>query len=216
MSTCKQDERAPQGRFRGDDGAVLVEFALMLPFFLVMSLGVIEFGFAWKQQISLRGTVRVGARQVTNLGDSRSADFFALQAIKAGLAEMRNTTIDYVSIYKTTASTGVPTNAACTPVATPTGVGGVSGACNIYSAAQINGLPNNPDGVFFQNDNATSCAGTAYDRFWCPISRNADQSDPPDYVGVHIRVTYSTLTRLVGTSIKFNDRMVMRIEPRID
>lgn len=201
------------GRIQGDDGAVVAEFALILPFLATIAMGTIEFGIGWKQQITLKNTVRAAARQATNLGDDRTADYYALSSLKSGLAELKNTTLQYVSIYRTTATDGAPANASCIPTVTPTLGTGFAGDCNIYIKSQIDSLPATPIAPFAAT--CTGNSGTASDHFWCPTGRNAEQGDPPDYVGVFARVTYTTSTKMFGSSFTMTDRFVMRIEPRI-
>lgn len=45
-----------------DSGAVVVEFALILPFLLLLVFGIISFGAAYNTQIALQGAAREGAR----------------------------------------------------------------------------------------------------------------------------------------------------------
>ena len=52
--------RAP----RGDRGAAAVEFALVLPLLIAMILGMIDFGRAYNQQITLTQLAREGARLI--------------------------------------------------------------------------------------------------------------------------------------------------------
>lgn len=49
-------------RLRDDEGAALVEFALILPFLLVVLLGTITSGFALNDDIQLTHSTREGAR----------------------------------------------------------------------------------------------------------------------------------------------------------
>jgi Flp pilus assembly protein TadG len=49
-------------RGRGERGAALVEFALVLPLLMLFVFGVIEFGGTYNDYISLRNGVREGAR----------------------------------------------------------------------------------------------------------------------------------------------------------
>jgi len=46
----------------GDRGAAMVEFALVLPILLLLTLGIINFGYLFGQQLSLNQAVREGAR----------------------------------------------------------------------------------------------------------------------------------------------------------
>jgi Flp pilus assembly protein TadG len=45
-----------------EDGAVLVEFALVLPIFIVIVFGIMEAGWAFAQQVEVRNAAREGAR----------------------------------------------------------------------------------------------------------------------------------------------------------
>lgn len=52
----------PSRRGRGDGGAALVEFAIILPVFFLLVFGIIEFGYVFFQQLDLRHGAREGAR----------------------------------------------------------------------------------------------------------------------------------------------------------
>lgn len=47
---------------RDEDGAVMVELALVLPLLLMLLMGIVEFGRAYNTQISIQGAAREGAR----------------------------------------------------------------------------------------------------------------------------------------------------------
>src|SRR5262249_5874769 len=49
-------------RMRGERGAMLVEFALLLPLLLLIVMGIVTFGITYSNFISLRDGVRQGAR----------------------------------------------------------------------------------------------------------------------------------------------------------
>jgi Flp pilus assembly protein TadG len=49
-------------RSRGERGASLVEFALVLPVLIILIFGIIDFGFAFNSYIELRSGSREGAR----------------------------------------------------------------------------------------------------------------------------------------------------------
>jgi Flp pilus assembly protein TadG len=55
---------APGGRRRprSQSGAAAVEFALVVPIFVLLVVGIIDFGFAFNAQISLTQAVREGVR----------------------------------------------------------------------------------------------------------------------------------------------------------
>lgn len=197
---------------QGDRGAVIPEFALIAPVLIALMLGIFEFGYAYRQTIGLEAAVRASLRQAANLGDQRSADYFALQSFWASMAKTKNLTANRIVIYRTTDLAGNPTNSSCLTT-NPTGSGqGFSGHCNIYGLPQLQTMTASN----FDNLTGSSCTGTAWDRFWCPTSRNADQGDPPDYLGVYVRVNYAPVTKLYWSSaVAFDDRAVMRIEPKV-
>ena len=71
------------GRPREDDrGAIVVEFALILPILLILLFGIIEFGRAYNTQIALQGAAREGARALA-LGNSATD---AVKVVRSGVA----------------------------------------------------------------------------------------------------------------------------------
>jgi Flp pilus assembly protein TadG len=50
------------GRFRGDDGAAIVEFAIILPILVLLIFGIIEFSVAYNHTQALHAAAREGAR----------------------------------------------------------------------------------------------------------------------------------------------------------
>jgi Flp pilus assembly protein TadG len=50
------------GESRNDRGASLVEFAVMMPLLVLLLLGMLEFGWAFAQQIDVRSKAREGLR----------------------------------------------------------------------------------------------------------------------------------------------------------
>ena len=62
MTSHDSSTRA-RSRARRDDGQAYVEFALILPVLLLVVMGIIQFGTAFKDYIALTDAVRVGARQ---------------------------------------------------------------------------------------------------------------------------------------------------------
>ncbi|QCB96748.1 hypothetical protein E5206_07220 [Arthrobacter sp. PAMC25564] len=60
---------SPPNRGNQQRGAAAVEFALIVPLLLGLVLGVIDYGMAFGQFISLQGAAREGARQGVTQGD---------------------------------------------------------------------------------------------------------------------------------------------------
>lgn len=57
----------------GERGAAAVEFALLLPFLLLVLFGIIDFGRAWNMQIALTQAAREGVRVLALGGTSGDA-----------------------------------------------------------------------------------------------------------------------------------------------
>lgn len=65
---------------RRERGAAAVEFALILPVFLLLVFGMIEFSRAYNAQISLSGAAREGAREMAVHNNAAAAVAAASQA----------------------------------------------------------------------------------------------------------------------------------------
>ena len=59
-----QRRRSMTNRRRDDRGAVMVEFAIILPILLMLLMGIIEFGRAYNIQVSIQAAAREGAREL--------------------------------------------------------------------------------------------------------------------------------------------------------
>jgi hypothetical protein len=70
----------PARRNRGDRGAALVELAIILPIFVVLVFGILEFGITYNNYIALRQGTREAARQaaVGNFGSTTSCSLTGL------------------------------------------------------------------------------------------------------------------------------------------
>jgi Flp pilus assembly protein TadG len=51
-------------RTRDERGAVMVEFAIILPVLLLLLVGIVEFGRAYNTQVSIQAAAREGAREL--------------------------------------------------------------------------------------------------------------------------------------------------------
>lgn len=196
-----------------DSGAAIVEFALVLPLLVLLMLGLIEFGLAWRTKVNVESAVGLAARQNSNLGDTRQADYESLQSLIGSFGSIEGLDIDKVVIYRATGADGEPADSRCFTY-TPQSFGrGISGACNIYGPDQVAALGATWTDHF--GPTTTSCS-SAWDRWWCPRNRDADQGDPPDYLGVRFEGTVPTVTSLFGSTIDMNANVVYRLEPNLE
>ena len=179
-------------------GATIVESALCLPVFLLVIFATMEFGLAFRSYLTLSATTREAGRFSATLGNDVDSDFQVVTGIVASLAGTRGATLEQVVIYKSTGplqTTAGGALAACR-------AGSVANLCNSYVGSALTTPANN-----------WACNYTSPDRYWCPGVRKVNLSDPPDYIGVYIKVRHQGLTGILGMTRTFTDEIVMRLEP---
>jgi Flp pilus assembly protein TadG len=64
MGDTSQAQAARRRRLRRDEGATLVEFAIIAPVLFLLVFGIIEFGWAFGQHLDVRHGAREGSRLV--------------------------------------------------------------------------------------------------------------------------------------------------------
>ncbi|HVT77518.1 MAG TPA: TadE family protein, partial [Acidimicrobiales bacterium] len=181
---------------RPERGAVLVEFALSLVLLITLLFGIVEFGLAWQDRLTLQTATRAGVRVGSNLTTNSQADYNILQAVKSAINDVGLGNVDAVVIYKSTTADGSVPSTCVSP-----SVHSVVATCNAYTGAQLASIVSSQFG----------CGVGALDLSWCPTVRQNLQSVGPDYLGVWIRVTHHNLTSLFGSSFKMTDSAVMRL-----
>jgi len=189
-------------RFTGSRGSALVEMVIILPLFVVLAFGTIEFGAAWSNKLKVETASRAGARVGSSLGNARLADWSLLQSVRSALEDIGISNVRYVVVYKSTTSNGaIPATCKTSPPSSQNGL------CNVYTGTQLSSL--------VQGDFAgtSSCAVTAPDRFWCPTSRQDVQHLGTDYLGVWIIADSPTVTDLFGSPLDLQAKAIMRLEP---
>ena len=97
MRIHDERKRRPRRRCGGDEGAVLVEFAIVVPLFLLLLFGVVEFGWAFYQKLDVRSGANEGARLAAvnyKTTASPSASDQATQIVNATCARMGDASSD--------------------------------------------------------------------------------------------------------------------------
>lgn len=194
-----RDGAGRPGRDETDRGAVLVEAAFVLPLLFLFLFATFDFALAFRDYQTTANATRVGARVVSAAADAPTADYQALQAIKRATVAMPANAIEKIVVFKAS-SPGASVPADCAA-----GAVGLSGTCNVYSLADLSRPQSDFGCDALQNDP---------DRYYCPTDRKVAQSDPPDLVGVWVKVHHDFATRVVGSTKTFTDQTVMQIEPR--
>lgn len=182
-------------------GATLIEFALVVPLLLLLAFGTAEMGLGWVANNRVEGATSTAARIAASSGSLAEADRSVLQSLRSSLPQEQLDRLDRVIIFKSTTANGaVP--ASCIKAVGSTNQTGVTGSCNSYAGATVQGT-------------IPADLGAA-DDFWLPTGRNDRLSDPPDYIGVWVRTTYESKTGTFFDDMQIVKVSVYRIQPDID
>jgi Flp pilus assembly protein TadG len=171
------------------DGAVLVETAIVSLLLLMAIFGILDYGLFLRQVSNVADAVRAGTRAASWSSNGSDADYNILAAMKDSPTGLTGR-ITRVSVYKADAD-GHPVNSNCTNFVT------VAGACNVYSGSD------------FTATKAAVIARSSAQNGWDPTTRVPGV----DYVGVRIEASHSFVTNFFGVGGPFHDDAVIRIEP---
>ncbi len=182
---------------RGQQGAVLVEAALVLPIMILVVMGIIEFGFAFASATTTTGSSRSGARlgaaayatSGTIAANQRSAADQIADTVSADLVGLTSATPVGMLIYRVdkTSSEGAP----------------------------IGGFPTD-DGV------ATGCTTDCFRYEWDGskmVWTSGGWPDPDacgmelDSIGVYVKSRHHYITGMIGDHVDVDGQTVMRLEP---
>lgn len=194
-------------RLGGDEGAVLVEFALFAPVLVLLAMGLLEFGIIWRDKSTVHTASRAGARAGSNSfvggGQHADADFNTLLSVKAGLAQIPAEDIVRVVIYSASSADGAPSDT-CADFDPGNGLyGSPGGQCNVYTGEFLDTM--SADWLDWNE---------AYDDGWEPESRDTYETGGYDYFGVYIELDHPYVTGIFpGDTIQVADREVMSLEP---
>jgi Flp pilus assembly protein TadG len=183
----------------------MIETILMLPFLVLLMVGILEFGMAWRDSISVSAALRQSARTSASQGASGSSDYYALQSLNAGLAGIPSSAIKRIVVYN--ATTNAAPDPTCLGMTAPSGQTG-SRACNVYDASALL-----LSSASFSSSATGSCPASAVDRWFCPVTRNVVQSSGADAVGIYIELRHDFASRIFGAGLTIKDKFVVRLEP---
>jgi Flp pilus assembly protein TadG len=195
-------------RCRGETGAILAEAAFVTPMFVILLFGILEFGAAFRDYLTLNDATSSGAREASISANSGDADYQVIQAIKKSMSAVPTENILRIVIFHPAGPSSAPTTscAAGTPSA---GTGTTyADACNTYTNTALS---------WTSSSGNYGCGASAADRYWCPTVRKTAQTGingPPDYVGVYIVMNHPYITGLFGNNIVLTKTSIIKIEPQ--
>lgn len=178
---------------RNEDGAAVIEFAIVIALLLTISLGAFEYGMAFRDWLSVSVSAREGARVGASAATYGQADCVILEATAGALQSLNSGSLQEVHIYRSDANGSYP------------------GASSSYNRRYRPGITGEPGLI--------ACSGTE----WYPISlgSNWDPTDRDnsgtnaDWIGVRVEFDHEWLTDFLwwtGT-VDYTDDAVFRMEP---
>ncbi|GIW20745.1 MAG: hypothetical protein KatS3mg065_1041 [Chloroflexota bacterium] len=210
-SSSGRDSRSPRRRREGGQG--LVEFAAVVPFFLFLLLGMLEFGFVFDHHLTISYATREGARAGAALANGGGP-------LGCGAGQSPNwTTVDpqiIAAVQRVLASPGSPI--ALNRIveiriykATATG-GEVTGKVNVWRYDPAGGPMIDGRALDFSPQTVG----------W-PACERTNATANPDSLGVSLQYTYQFVTPLAAVgaffggggpaSLPISDRTVMALNP---
>lgn len=196
----ESETRAVFGRLRptrrptssSEDGATLVEFAMVIPILLLILIGIAEIGLYFKNFLTVSYASREGARVAAFAGDSADADCQILTALGEMLGTADLDSVERVDIFVATQAGNQTAGATNTATLKD---GGDPSVCH---------EPSEPEDGWFRTVAlpATSRQVTA-------------GGDPLDIIGVRIVFTHGWATGFPpfsGTA-SIDETTIMRLEP---
>lgn len=179
-------------RRRRSRGAVAVEAALVTPIFLMLLVGIVEFGMLFKDWLAVTSSVRAGARLAS--AEPRIATYAqdAANNVAKEAAALNMGNIKELWVYKADDN------------GYPIGVGNFSNCVTCYKFSW------NSSTRKFEPILSTTWLST--DQYACP----SDPSNPnakPDSIGIYMKISHPAVVKLLFKSIDINEHTVMSLEP---
>ncbi len=187
---------------RGERGATLVEAAIITPIFMLLIFGILEFGFFFRDYLAVSNGARDGAREASVAGNVLDSDYRILRAVERATAALPDDAIELIKIYRAIDSDDTASDVGC-------GSTGVTNVCNVYTDSSLS----LDESKFGCQEIALGDPINSLDRFWCPADREVSIGTGLDYIGVEITITHDYLTGLFGSSVEFDDYIVLKVEP---
>lgn len=186
-SLCRlEDGTEPELR---EDGQGLVEFALALPVFVLLLMGLVEFGFLYNNVLTIQFASRQGVSAAAQAGGEDGADCAILRAVERALSvPVDRNRVAAVEVFQSDADGDA-----------------LPGRVNRYARVGTIACVGSTDQPY------TLVGSEGYPQ----IERKDALSEGLDVVGVRIEYTYHGITPVgSGRSWSVADKATLRIEPK--
>lgn len=180
-------------RKKDEDGAAMVEFAVVFALLLTLALGAFEYGMLFRDWLSVTVAAREGGRVAASAATYGQADCVILEAAAGALQSLNSGELDEIHIYRSDANGSYP------------------GSSSSYNRRYRPAQPSDPSIV--------ACSGTQWVALhlggnWDPADRDNSGVDA-DWIGVRVVFDHNWMTDFLwwSGSVSSSDDAVFRMEP---
>lgn len=166
-------------------GAVAVEMAIVVPILVLLVFGMLEFGLAFKNKLTMAHAVNRATRNATVLGTEPVSDYEILQAFEKGLSSaVAKDAVLYVDIFRSP-----------------------DGAKDRY-------VPTDDDCGWSPCPDPDNFSGYGSPSEYPPCSRDTGLDEGVDTIGVQVSYTHTWVTGVLGLSpSNWHETALGRMEP---
>lgn len=212
-----------RARGKRDQGAMAVEFAIVVPIMVLLVVGLLEFSLVMRDWLGVASAVRLGVRVAAAEPDAGEAICpgppvicapnttpalaqSAADAIQRSGTSMSKDLIDFIWVYQAN-QWGWPTNAAATSTSSNPTVGAQTQAAALSAGCTTSCVRFrwNPTIDKFVYD-----GGTWNSRYVVSCTNDSKLQS----VGVFMSATHPFLTNMIRSTMTLTDKAVMSFEPR--
>jgi Flp pilus assembly protein TadG len=163
-----------------------VEAAIILPVVCLIVFGIIEWGLAFKDALTVSSATRAGVRTASAMPRQSNMASQTTSAMEKAVSALPNGSIQQMWIYKANPTNGFPDGGSSFTSCT---------VCFVYNW-----------------DTATQKFVSAGSQTWPSTTQNAC-AGTVDSVGVYLKVNHALITGFFGNNVVLKDHTVMNLEP---
>jgi hypothetical protein len=173
---------------RGESGAVVVEFAIILPLLMTITFGIIEYSGAFHDSAIAADASRAGGRVGSALATQPGYTTSVVDAVDAAVATLPSDSPQELWIYKAN-------------------VNGYPGTGTDFSSCGANCIK-----YLWSSSTKSFNMGAPQGGGW-PAASHQVCTEPYDEIGVFVKIKHTFFTGFFGPNITITDHSVFRFEP---